>query len=397
MNPVNKDLKSVTFVNSQIGFASGDSGVIIKTTNGGTNWFQLSSGSTDDLIKITFTSINTGYVIGTDSLIMKTTNSGLSWVRQNSNTNNSLTSSSFINDATGFISGLNQTLLKTTNGGSNWNNLTFPESLNFYSIFFINNLTGWLSSEDPNLVGDSALSIFKTTSGGINWFKQYKHNREFSPMLQLQFADSLNGWSVIYLKAVDLSYLIRTTDGGNIWTEYPLGNSGNWCLFFINQEKGWAAGPQNRIRRTTNGGESWINSIALPASINYFSNYFADSLVGWTVGANGIILKTTTGGVLTGFSNTTSEIPDNYSLSQNYPNPFNPNTIINYKCSMFNYISLKVYDILGNEVATLINENIPAGSYDVQFNGADYPSGIYFYSFIIDGNVANTKRMVLLK
>jgi len=90
-------------------------------------------------------------------------------------------------------------------------------------------------------------------------------------------------------------------------------------------------------------------------------------------------------------------LPSKFVLLQNYPNPFNPSTIINYKCSMFNYISLKVYDILGNEVATLINENKPAGSYDVQFNGSDYPSGIYFYSLIIDGNVADTKRMVLLK
>jgi len=92
-----------------------------------------------------------------------------------------------------------------------------------------------------------------------------------------------------------------------------------------------------------------------------------------------------------------SEIPDVFNLEQNYPNPFNPRTVIKYKLSMFHFVSLKVYDILGNEVASLVNENKPAGSYEVVFDGSDFPSGIYFYSLSINGNVIDTKRMVLLK
>jgi photosystem II stability/assembly factor-like uncharacterized protein len=301
LNPVNKDLRSVTFVNAHIGFASGDSGVIIKSTNGGTNWFQLSSGTTDTLIKITFISMNTGYVIGTGSLIIKTTNSGDTWIRQNSNTTNSLTSSSFINDAVGYISGLNRTLLKTTNGGSNWNNLSFPDSLNFYSVFFRDQVTGWLSAYNQNISLDSSLSILKTTNGGSVWFEQFSHRKEYSPFLQLQFANFLNGWVVIHNDATDYSYIFRTADGGNNWDEFPLGNSGSWTLYFSNERKGWASGPLNRITRTTNGGVNWINSVAFPTSIEYYSIFFIDTLIGWTVGKDGIILKTTTGGVVTGF------------------------------------------------------------------------------------------------
>jgi len=104
---------------------------------------------------------------------------------------------------------------------------------------------------------------------------------------------------------------------------------------------------------------------------------------------------------LTGAIINESIIPTEYNLSQNYPNPFNPNTIINYQCSIrhggSNYVSLKVYDVLGNEVRTLVNENKPAGNYEIEFDGSRLSSGIYFYSLIIDGKLKDSKRMVLLK
>lgn len=91
------------------------------------------------------------------------------------------------------------------------------------------------------------------------------------------------------------------------------------------------------------------------------------------------------------------EIPENFFLYQNYPNPFNPSTVINYQLSMINYISLKVYDILGKEVATLVNEKQNAGSYSVIFDGSNYPSGVYFYRLEVDGKIIDMKRMILLK
>jgi len=86
----------------------------------------------------------------------------------------------------------------------------------------------------------------------------------------------------------------------------------------------------------------------------------------------------------------------NYKLEQNYPNPFNPTTKINYQLSMFSNVSLKVYDVLGHEVKTLVNENKPAGRYEVTFNGADFPSGIYFYKLETESYI-QTRRMILLK
>jgi len=85
-----------------------------------------------------------------------------------------------------------------------------------------------------------------------------------------------------------------------------------------------------------------------------------------------------------------------FKLSQNYPNPFNPTTIISYQIPSESKVVLKVYNILGGEVATLVNENKAAGSYSVQFNGSSLASGVYFYQ-IKAGNFVDTKKLVLLK
>lgn len=89
-------------------------------------------------------------------------------------------------------------------------------------------------------------------------------------------------------------------------------------------------------------------------------------------------------------------LPVDYSLSQNYPNPFNPITIIEYGIPEISFVEIKVYDVLGNEIVTLVNEQKSAGTYEVQFNAIDLPSGIYFYR-IQAGKFIQTIKMVLMK
>ncbi|NNJ51764.1 MAG: T9SS type A sorting domain-containing protein [Ignavibacteriaceae bacterium] len=89
-------------------------------------------------------------------------------------------------------------------------------------------------------------------------------------------------------------------------------------------------------------------------------------------------------------------LPIDFELSQNYPNPFNPNTTIKYQVPELSFVTIKVYDILGTEVATLVNEQKPARSYEVEFDGSGFPSGIYFYQ-LQAGDFIETKKMVLLK
>ena len=86
-----------------------------------------------------------------------------------------------------------------------------------------------------------------------------------------------------------------------------------------------------------------------------------------------------------------------FRLYQNYPNPFNPVTKINYELSVANYVSLKVYDILGNEIKTLISQRQNAGIYEAEFDGSDLSSGIYFYTLNAGKEYSKTKKMLLLK
>lgn len=86
----------------------------------------------------------------------------------------------------------------------------------------------------------------------------------------------------------------------------------------------------------------------------------------------------------------------NFLLSQNYPNPYNSGTSIKYSVGKRQYITLKVYDVLGNEVAILVNEEKPAGNYKVDFNAANLKRGIYFYS-LQSGTQIQTKKMVFIK
>ena len=88
--------------------------------------------------------------------------------------------------------------------------------------------------------------------------------------------------------------------------------------------------------------------------------------------------------------------PNTFSLEQNYPNPFNPTTNIGFQIADRGFVSLKVFDILGNEVATLVNEEKPAGIYEVNFDAVELPSGIYFYK-LQTGSFVETKKMVLIK
>jgi len=100
---------------------------------------------------------------------------------------------------------------------------------------------------------------------------------------------------------------------------------------------------------------------------------------------------------LTNVSNFTNEVPDRYVLYQNYPNPFNPNTNIRYGLKNTCLVRLVVYDALGKEIYTLVNKKQSAGTYNVEFIALNYPSGLYIYNLYINGNIAGTRRMIILK
>ncbi|MBK7632779.1 MAG: T9SS type A sorting domain-containing protein [Ignavibacteriales bacterium] len=100
--------------------------------------------------------------------------------------------------------------------------------------------------------------------------------------------------------------------------------------------------------------------------------------------------------IVTGVMNEGSNIVATYSLSQNYPNPFNPTTKIQFSIPKSNKVVIKVFDILGTEIETVVNKEKPVGTYELNWNASNLPSGVYFYQ-LRAGNFVQTRKMILLK
>ncbi len=141
----------------------------------------------------------------------------------------------------------------------------------------------------------------------------------------------------------------------------------------------------------------WYLQYQSPTFAGFYDVRFIDRYTGWSCG-DGMILKTTNGGgyYLTEIVPINNSVPDEFILKQNYPNPFNPVTNINFSLPKEGFVSIKVYDVTGRMVKTLVNEVIETGNYTVTFDGSQFASGIYFYR-LETNNFMETKRMMLVK
>ncbi len=143
------------------------------------------------------------------------------------------------------------------------------------------------------------------------------------------------------------------------------------------------------INFVSNGIVPPANSVYWSIQSKYWQVYDSDNFSSWELGNFDYISP------FTAIENLDADI-SSFKLSQNYPNPFNPSTTINYLIPELSFVTIKVYDILGNEIATLVNANNPVGSYEVKFDAVSLPSGIYFYR-LQAGSFVETKKMLMIK
>jgi photosystem II stability/assembly factor-like uncharacterized protein len=146
---------------------------------------------------------------------------------------------------------------------------------------------------------------------------------------------------------------------------------------------------------STNNGKSWSNVDLGLTNLNVVS--FASDGGSLFAGTwYGGVWKRALSEMITDESQEVQDVPERLSLSQNYPNPFNPSTVIAYQLPTNNFVTLKIFDVLGREIASLVNERQTAGSHSVTFSANGLPSGVYFYR-LQAGNYTETRKLVLLK
>lgn len=202
----------------------------------------------------------------------------------------------------------------------------------------------------------------------------------------------------------------KTSDGGNTWTQllntwsYPA----QWGLYIFDIE--FSPADKNKLYATGDGYE--VYRVPLFYSADYgitwdtlsFNSVRKSQIRCITIKNTACGDKVFLGGngaykyenIFTGIHGEEAARPNCYSLSQNYPNPFNPTTTISFSFSRKPYGSLKVFDVLGREVATILSADLPAGNHSRQWNAEGLPSGVYFYR-LQAGTFTETKKLILLK
>ncbi len=394
-SPVSDRLLSIHFVSQTMGYASGEFGRILKTTDGGTSWNILNSGTNVAFHVVHFVN-DTGYLFGNGPTLLRSTNGGNNWTFLTLTIPGS-TGYGYINSAAIFdgktmvvcgeyVVNLNVKAFtaRSTNAGTNWQVQTHDSITAFNSIAFTDQHTGYVVGSTNSKISP----ILKTTDGGISWKGQ--QSNVYGNLYSVFFANATHG----YVGGWNGTVLI-TKDAGESWSAKNYGSNSISSIFATDTSTAFAvtdAFSTGEIYRTSDNGSSWTTQFT--HSQPFQAIYFLDKQTGFAVGDSGHIFKTTTGGTTS--IGVRSSVISEYKLDQNFPNPFNPTTVIRYQLPVTSKVSLRIYDLLGREITTLVNEEQSAGWKEVQWNASNFASGMYFYR-LQAGSFVDVKKMLVVK
>ncbi|MBK9097726.1 MAG: T9SS type A sorting domain-containing protein [bacterium] len=386
----------------------------IRTTDGGNNWVcDTITGLTNDYFQQVFAiDKDTAYISaykligtsGTSRGIYKTTDGGTSWNRQNA-FNSSQSGPGimhFFDSQNGVVIGdPNLETYTTSNGGLTWNPVTMPTPLSDEAT--------WLGESRITAVGNTVwfstnYRLFKSTDKGYTWTFLFNEQQYFGWLPSIAFQDNQTGIYALKIAGYGTNHIYKkTTDGGTTWSTLSnsiLDNLAPSCIQYIlgtNSVYVAVGGRTPTMRGTAvtyDAGESWT----LIDTVGVFLINFVNDQFGWgSQYATNIVYKYVGPRIINSVEEEVIDLtPTGYSLSQNYPNPFNPSTTFRYSVPTQSKVVIKVYDILGNEIATLMDEEKSVGTHELTWNAVGLSSGIYFYQ-LKAGSYIETKKMILLK
>lgn len=388
-----------------------------KSTDNGESWIEINSGLDACSIQNFFTANNTFYAFAGFGGLSYSLNSGDSWsivLRNSSFSNIAFGSNGYLFGST-YMHGV----MRSTNDGHYWEFINSGISDTAIIKILVN-------QQDVIFARSSTGRLFRSTNFGDDWIE----------LTNSQYP----GFSDIFitpqnlLLAYNSENIFISSDNGSSWitnsysTHFTISK-----LFILDDSKIYVISYQDSLFITTDLGDNW--SLLNPDLPSYASNLVQDKRdrlflisgdiyvsedggISWNILNSGIenknILKlgVDQSGVVyagTSFEGTYKLVDtpvlvevlgenfiDDFELSQNYPNPFNPSTMIRFNLPVSGLVTLKVYDILGKEVAVLLNESKTKGNYEVEFSPDNIPSGVYFYTLAV-GEFKETRKMLYLK
>ncbi len=384
-------LRAAFFTSRDTGFLAGDVGttqLFRKTTDGARTWREIPWHPTYYTIgDITFIEGGAKGFLHARNKIMSSTDYGETWfdIAAPLNSNDRLLKFFFVDDQYGYALGSNKFILKTTDGGTTWTRNTITASSNLEGIYFVNRDVGFI-------YGESGVSIYKTSDGGLTWALKYYEYSGFPH--DIHFYSANEGF--FYTSSFDL----YTTNQGETWTYYASYLPRILAMDHIDNLNGFASmmhgqsSPHPLMIGVTRNGKDWTTEY-LPLPLTSGIMRMGDGGTAYLFSSNDILIKITDP-AFTSIEEDEKPLPGGFTLAQNYPNPFNPETVIRFELPTAGFAKGVVYDILGKEVATLVDGEIPAGEHRLSFNGANLPSGVYIFR-LVSGKNSSSIKMLLTK
>ena len=285
----------------------------------------------------------------------------------------------------------NNTIMENFIGG-NYQGIYISESSN---NLVIANKIGTNDTWEYELSNSSGVLVFNNSSENIIRENIIGYNKGWG--IKVSGVNSIRNTISQNFIADNIGLGIDNADGGNLELSTPV------IVSVSNTEISGTAGPNQVIEifaDSSNEGKEYLESTISDASGNFSVTLISSLILPYiTATATDDLGNTSEFSlpiIITNIDEIEKQIPTDYTLFQNYPNPFNPSTILSYQIPSSGHISLKIYDILGKEIKTLVNQKQQAGNYEISFDAKNLPSGVYFYQLKTKFNTM-TKKMLLLE
>ncbi|HEY9167515.1 MAG TPA: T9SS type A sorting domain-containing protein [Candidatus Kryptonia bacterium] len=406
-------------------FAGTTLGVVYHSADNGATWSESSLPGMNLSVQ-TMASVGTKLYAGTyGGGVFVSTDHGTSWTSMSVGMKNSKVNAVAVKDSNIYAGTMAVGIFRSTDGGNTW--IQVNTGLTNYPGLAGLNVVGLAVNDSSLFAGVEPGGVFKSTDDGDSWSQVGIQ----VPGLFGTFA--LTAKDTILFAGTLGPGIFRSTDGGTTWNLSNTGLSNTGVSALVASDSNLFAGTYGGgVFRSTNDGDNWtgagltdhyVAALALNGTWLYARTYDAGLFVSTDFGANwtefdssstsesiislaadrsnlyagssvGVIYRPVSG--ITYVVPPPAHLPVEFRLLQNYPNPFNPSTVISYQLPAVSRVTLKVFDILGREIATLVDARENAGYHEVRFDGSRLSSGVYFYRMTA-GNYVSTRKLLLIK